>query len=285
MTSFGKRPFTHCILHAGLMLLLALATGEATAESPFSFDATPGKLPKTVVPLHYALDLTPDLDKLTFSGSESVDIEVTTPTERLVLNAVDMTIEAAAVDGEAAPEISTDTAAQTVTFAFPHAIAAGRHQLRISFAGRINRFGRGLFMVDYPTADGRKRMISSHLEPADARRIFPSWGEPAFKASFALTVTVPQAFLAVSNMPVAREEPAGDGKKRVAFQPTPRMSSYLFVLAAGDLERSTADAGGVTVGVVAARGKAAQGRYALDSAVALLGYYNDYFGVAYPLPK
>src|SRR5215475_12311131 len=128
-------------------------------------------------------------------------------------------------------------------------------------------------------------MISSHLEPADARCIFPSWDEPAFKASIALTVTVPQAFLAVSNMPIAIEEPTGDGKKRVAFQPTPRMSSYLFVLAAGDLERTTADAGGVTVGVVATRGKSMQGRFALDSAVDLLGYFNDYFGVTYPVPK
>src|SRR5215475_10628511 len=128
-------------------------------------------------------------------------------------------------------------------------------------------------------------MISSHLEPADARRIFPSWDEPAFKASIALTVTVLQAFLAVSNMPVVSEEPVGDGKKRVAFQPTPRMSSYLFVLAAGELERATADADGVTVGVVATRGKGEHGRYALDTAVGLLRYYNKYFGIAYPLPK
>src|SRR5712671_4849404 len=285
MTSSGKRPFTHWILHVGLILLLALATGRAAAESPFSFGATPGKLPKTVAPTHYALDLTPDLDKLTFSGSEVVDIEVTAPTARLVLNAVDMTIEAAAVDDDAASEIAFDTAAQTVTFAFPHPIAAGRHQLRISFTGRINRFGRGLFIVDYPTAEGRKRMISSNLEPADARRIFPGWDEPAFKASIALTVTVPHAFLAVSNMPVAQEEPTGGGAKRVAFQPTPRMSSYLFVLAAGDLERTTADAGGVTIGVVAARGKSQHGRYALDTAVDLLRYFDDYFGIAYPLPK
>jgi aminopeptidase N len=250
-----------------------LATGRVTAEPVFSFGVTPGQLPKAVVPIHYALDITPDLDKLTFSGSESVDIEVREPTERLVLNAVDMTIGAAAIEGEAAPQITLDVAAQAVTFAFPHPIAAGRHQLRISFTGQINRFGRGLSVVDYPTAEGGKRMISSQLEPADARRIFPSWDEPAFKASIALTVTVPQSFLAVSNMPVASEEPVGDGKKRVAFQPTPRMSSYLFVLAAGELERATTDADGVTVGVVATRGKAEHGRYALDTAVGLLRYY------------
>src|SRR5215468_81277 len=148
MTSFGKRPSARSILRASLMLLLALTAGRAMAESPFSFDATPGKLPKAVVPIHYALDITPDLDKLTFSGSESVDIEVREPTERLVLNAVDITIGAGAIEGEAQPQITSDAAAQTVTFAFPHPIAAGRHQLRISFTGQINRFGRGLFVVD-----------------------------------------------------------------------------------------------------------------------------------------
>jgi aminopeptidase N len=285
MTPSRKQRFAHWTLHLSLVLLLALAVTRSTAEPAFSFGATPGKLPKNVAPIHYALDLTPDLDKLTFAGSETVDIEVTEPTTRLVLNAVDMTIEAAAIEGEATPEITSDAAAETVTFTFPHPLAAGRHQLRISFTGRINRFGRGLFAVDYPATEGRKRMISSHLEPADARRIFPSWDEPAFKASVALTVTVPQAFLAVSNMPVANEEPAGDGNKRVAFQPTPRMSSYLFVLAAGELERITTDAGGVTIGVVTARGKVEHGRYALEAAGDLLRYFNDYFGTAYPLPK
>ena len=140
-------------------------------------------------------------------------------------------------------------------------------------------------MVDYPTTDGRKRMLSSHLEPADARRIFPSFDEPAFKASIELTVTVPQALLAVSNMPTVREQPIGSGQKQVAFLPTPKMSSYLFVLTIGDLERMTGDADGVTVGVVATRGKSVNGRYALDSAIELLRYYNDYFGVKYPLPK
>jgi aminopeptidase N len=276
----------HWIALAGLAAgLPALAAGPCAAEPLFSFAATPGRLPKTVVPLHYALDLAPDLDKLTFSGSEVIDIDVEEPTAHLTLNAVDLAIESAAVDGDAADVIPPDADAQTVRFDFPHPIAAGQHRLRVVFAGRINPFARGLFYVDYPVADGRRRMISTQLEPADARRIFPAFDEPAFKASFALTVTVPQAFLAVSNMPVASEEPAGEGRKRVAFQPTPRMSSYLFVLTAGDMERITADVDGVTVGIVATHGKAEHGRYALEAARDLLRYYNGYFGTAYPLPK
>jgi aminopeptidase N len=262
----------------------------AAAEAVFSFAATPGRLPKTVTPVHYAIDLAPDFDKLKFAGSELIDIEVAEPTTRLTLNAVDLTILSAALDGEAATAIALQGDRQTATFDFARPVAAGRHRLRVVFDGRINEFGRGLFYVDYPVAQdsaphARKRMISTQLEPTDARRIFPAWDEPVFKASFALTVTVPQEFLAVSNMPVASEEPAGEGRKRVAFAPTPRMSSYLFVLTAGDLERVTADVDGVTVGVVATRGKSGYGRHALETASGLLRYYNDYFGIAYPLPK
>jgi aminopeptidase N len=269
-----------------LMALLVAAAG-ARAEAPYSFAATPGKLPKTAVPLHYAIELAPDIEKLTLAGSEVVDIDVTAPTDRLMLNAVNMTVTSAAIEGDIGPaaSIGVDSRAETVTFVFPRIIPVGRHKLRVAFAANINRFGRGLFIVDYPSDDGRKRMISSQLEPSEARRIFPSWDEPAFKASFQLTVTLPDRFLAVSNMPIVREEPDGAGLKRVAFDATPKMSSYLFVLAAGELERMAVDADGVTVGVVATKGKSANGRYALDEAVRLLNYFNDYFGVKYPLPK
>jgi aminopeptidase N len=274
-------------LVASTIAVLLFAAGNAPAEPAFSFDATPGKLPKTVVPTHYAIELKPDLDTLVIFGSEVVDIEVATPTDVITLNAVNASVEAAVIDDDAgaAGTIVFDAPAQTLTLTFSRMIAAGSHRLRIGFTAHINKFGRGLYLVDYPTDAGRKRMISTQLEPADARRIFPCWDEPAFKASFALTVTVPQDFLAVSNMPIAREDPSGDGLKRVAFEPTPKMSSYLFVLTAGELERNTGDADGVSVAVVTTRGKGAQGRYALDSAIGLLKYYNDYFGVKYPLPK
>ena len=266
-------------------LLLALA-GAALAEPTFSFDTTPGKLPKTVVPLHYAIELMPDLETLALPGVETIDIEVREPTARLTLNAVNIVFASATIDADAQrAEIALDDAAQTATLSFPQPLTAGAHRLRIAFTAQINKFGAGLFSVDYPTAGGTKRLISSKLEPADARRIFPCWDEPAFKASFALEVTVPRHFLAVGNMPIVREEPVEPALKKVTFAPTPKMSSYLFVLTAGELERLTADADGVTVGVVTTAGKSEQGRFALDSAVKLLAYYNDYFGVKYPLPK
>jgi aminopeptidase N len=272
-------------LAATLVLLLSVP-GTAVAEPIFSFDTTPGKLPKSVVPLHYAIELTPDLESLKLAGVETVDIEVREPTARLVLNAIETTFGSVTLDdGAQRAEIALDASAETATLTFAQPIAAGPHRLRIDFTSRINKFGTGLFYVDYPTDKGVKRLISSKLEPADARRIFPCWDEPAFKASFALTVTVPRAFLAVGNMPVVREAPVGPDMKQVTFAPTPKMSSYLFVLTAGELERLTAEADGVTVGVVTTSGKSEKGRFALDNAVRLLAYFNDYFGVKYPLPK
>jgi aminopeptidase N len=270
---------------ASFALLLSLC-GAAFAEPAFSFDTSPGKLPKTVVPVHYAIELAPDLGTLALPGVELVDIEVREPTARITLNAVNTTFGSVTIDDEAQFAVVTvDAAAQTATFTFPQPLAAGAHKLRIAFAAQINKFGTGLFTVDYPTDAGIKRLISSKLEPADARRIFPCWDEPAFKAIFALEVTVPRNLLAVGNMPVVRERPFGLNLKQVTFAPTPKMSSYLFVLTVGELERLSADADGVTVGVVTTSGKSGQGRFALDSAVKLLAYYNDYFGVKYPLPK
>jgi aminopeptidase N len=273
------------VLATTAVLVLSMS-GSAVAEPTYSFDTTPGKLPKAVVPVHYAIELTPNLESLALAGVEVVDIEVREPTARLILNAVDMTLGVATLDDDARrADIALDTAAETATLTFPQPLAAGAHRLHVSFAARINKFGRGLFFVDYPTDKGMKRMLSSQLEPADARRIFPCWDEPAFKATFALTVTVPRAFLAVGNMPVVREEPVAPNLKQVTFAPTPKMSSYLFVFASGELERISAQADDVTVGVVTTAGKSEQGRFALENAVKLLDYYNDYFGVKYPLPK
>jgi aminopeptidase N len=261
-------------------------SGAVCAEPVFSFEGTPGKLPKTVVPVHYAIELKPDIVSLALPGVEIVDIEVRAPTARLTLNAVNTTFAAVTVDDDTTrADIALDSGAETATFTFAQPLAVGAHRLRIEFAAQINKFDRGFFFVDYPTDNGVKRLFTSKLEPSDARRIFPCWDEPAFKASFALTVTVPRNFLAVGNMPVAREEPLEPNLKQVAFATTPKMSTYLFVLTVGELERITAEVDGVTVGVVATAGKAAKGQFALDSGVKLLSWFNDYFGVKYPLPK
>jgi aminopeptidase N len=273
--------------YVGAMLaLMFVVSGAVQAEPGFSFDATPGKLPKTVVPINYSIELRPDAESLALPGVEVIDIEVREPMAQLTLNAVNTTFASVTADDSAErADVVLDAAAEMATFIFAQPLAAGAHRLRIEFTARINKFDRGFFFVDYPTDSGVKRLLTSKLEPADARRIFPCWDEPAFKASFKLTVVIPRHLLAVGNMPITKEEPLEPNLKRVAFAATPKMSTYLFVLTVGELERITVEAEGVTIGVVATTGKAAKGQFALDSAAKLLAWFNDYFGVKYPLPK
>src|SRR5258708_20026043 len=120
-------------------------------------------------------------------------------------------------------------------------------------------------------------MIAGHADPSDARRIFPGWDENAFKATFDLTVTGPERFMAVSNMPVAREEPARNGRKRASFERTPKMSTYLFVLVAAAVERRTGDAQGITIRLVPPPGKIAHPGYPIDQPAHLLQNFHPPF--------
>ena len=128
-------------------------------------------------------------------------------------------------------------------------------------------------------------MLVTQFEVADARRMFPGWDEPAFKATFQLSVTLPTDLAVVSNMPIGSETPAGAGMHHVAFATSPRMSSYLLALIAGDMQAIHARAVNTNMAAWAPAGEAEQARYALDAETRILPYYNDYFGVAYPLPK
>ena len=269
-------------------LCFAMFCSRMAAEKPFSFDATPGKLPKDVVPLGYSIRIVPEIDKLTFAGSETVRINVRRPVRELVLNALELKIQKAAVDGKALPDsaITVDPANETLTLLLSSELGPGQHRLALEFAGKINQQGQGLFYMPYQEqgTGAKKVMLGTQFEPTDARRLFPCWDEPIFRARFQLTAVVPDNWLAVSNMPVESQKKIPKGKE-VRFAATPPMSSYLNVLVAGELDSIESRAGPTQIRVIATRGKAEMGRYALEATAQILKYYNDYFGVPYPLPK
>jgi aminopeptidase N len=271
-----------------LFLAAALATLSATAhaESRFDFDNTPGELPKTVTPQAYRIDITPDLTKLTLTGSETIAITVRTPTATITMNQAGLTLTKATLETGATATITADQKAQTVTLTFPAPIQAGAHTLAIAYTGPIPDTPAGIYYDDYKTpAGGSKRMLVTQFEVADARRMFPGWDEPAFKATFQLSVTLPKTLAVISNMPIATSTAAGDTDKHVVFATTPRMSTYLLALVAGDMAALRATAGTTQLGVWAPTGEQGQGAYALSIEKAVLPYYNSYFGVPYPLPK
>src|SRR6516165_8300817 len=272
---------------AFLVLFLVSSLVEAV-EKPFNFDETPGKLPKEVVPTEYAVRIVPNLDNFTFAGSETVKLNVRSPLRELVLNALELKIEAAFVDGKKLPlsSIKTENEKELLTLTLPSEFAAGDHAVTLRFTGKINQQGQGLFYMRYQEqgSGARKVMLGTQFEATDARRFFPCWDEPAFRARFQLTVVVPENWLAVSNLPLEREQKITGGKE-VRFAPTPPMSSYLNVFVAGELDFIDSQVGPTQTRVIATKGKAELGRYALESSAEILKYYNDYFGVPYPLPK
>jgi aminopeptidase N len=270
------------------LLLLAIALPfAASADQPFAFDNTPGKLPKAVVPLHYVIRLEPNLEKFITRGSMTVDIEARQSVTEIVLNALDMDItKASLLAAHNTPlEISQDTNKQLVTLKLPAQIRPGKYTLALEFTGHLTEHGQGLFYIRYSAPSGKKIMLATQMEPTDARRMFPCWDEPAFRATYDLTVVVPQKHLAVSNMPVERESNLPDGLKEVKFMRTPPMSSYLVVLVSGELEELKGEADGVKIRIITTEGKREQGRYALEVTEKVLPYYNRYFGIRYPLPK
>lgn len=244
------------------------------------------QLPAGVEPVLYRLRIEPDLEAGRFLGRAEIEIDMAAPAAELTLNALGLEFERVEADGAGAPAaVALDPVRQEATFRFAAPLAAGRHTLRIAYRGAIGGDGHGLYLSRHAGAAGTGRMLVTQFEPVDARRVFPAWDEPGRKAEFEVTVIVPEGFLAVSNMPVAREAALAPGRKEVAFQRTPRMSTYLLVLAAGELERIAERVGAVELGAVVPKGQSAKARWALRSMVRLLPYYNAYYGVDYPLPK
>src|SRR5467141_3928127 len=274
-------------IRVGLVILLALPL-TMNGEKPYTFANTPGKLPKQVVPLEYSIQIVPDVSKFTFSGSETVKLKASAPVHELVLNSLELEIAKASIDGtQLSPAaIKLDPNSELLTIALPNELAIGEHSLALEFSGTITPKGRGFYYMPYQEqgTGAKKIALGTQFEPSDARRFFPCWDEPSFGARFQLTAVVPENWLAVSNMPVEVERQTSSGKE-VRFQPTPSMSSYLNVFVAGELEAIETKAAGTQIRVIATKGKAEWGRYALESTAQILEYYNDYFGVRYPLPK
>ncbi|WP_426100513.1 M1 family metallopeptidase [Massilia sp. TSP1-1-2] len=268
---------------------LSIATLAAHAEAPFLFAATPGKLPKDVIPIQYAAHLVPNMATNTFLGSESIEIDVLKSTSTIMLNVANIDIDAASLSGKGIGELKlagqVSKEQETLTFKLATPLAPGRYQLALKFHGAINREARGLFQLKYKVGAKEKSMLATNMEPTDTRRLLPSWDEPSFRANFKLTVDLPANFKAYSNTPVERQEKIDGGLQRFAFGATPKMPSYLLVLVAGELERSSVKQGAVEIGVVTTEGKQASGAYALGVTKDILNYYNGYFGQPYPLPK
>ena len=251
-------------------------------------------LPVSVRPLKYRLHLHPDLDQATFKGAEEIDVQVDEPTSTIVLNSLELKILGAElfIDGAPSlePEITYDPQAETATFDFGEVIPAGPARLEIDFTGILNDKLRGFYRSQYTGPDGESQYLATtQFEATDARRSFPCWDEPAHKATFQVTMVLPSNLSVVSNTPALRESEAGPGLKSVRFAETPVMSTYLLAFVVGDLVSTESEYSGAgtrtMVRVWTTRGNEGKGAFALDTSVKMLAFFNDYFGIPYPLEK
>jgi aminopeptidase N len=272
-----------------LALLLSLVTVTALhSEEKLRFESTPGKLPKEIVPRSYLVHLEPNVETLVTDGVESIEIEVLKPTDRIVFNAIDTTLSAVKLARgtdrqEMTPVIDKDQ--QTVSLQTKQPLQPGNYTLSFKFQSRITEQPHGLFIQRYLSQGKKETLLATQMEATDARRMFPCWDEPVFRATYQLTVKTSKENTVVSNMPIIAEQPFGQSEKIVMFQQTPPMASYLVVLVSGKLEWLQDEVAGVKIRIVTTPGKKQNGAFAMEAAKKILTYYNDYFGVPYPLPK
>ncbi|GAC1414445.1 MAG: M1 family metallopeptidase [Acidobacteriaceae bacterium] len=250
------------------------------------------RLPREVRPEHYSLTITPDLKLARFAGRETIDIVIEHKADSITVNAaeIEFTRVTASVPGAAGgpiPEaqagtVMLDAEKQQATIRFTRMLPAGPVSLTIEYTGILNDKLRGFYL-----SKGKTRTYGvTQFEATDARRAFPSFDEPALKATFDVSLVVDQADTAISNTRILTDTPGPvAGKHTLRFATTPKMSTYLVAWLVGDWACSEGRSEGVPIRVCATPDKAGLTRFALGAAKWDLKYFNKYFGIKYPLTK
>ena len=251
---------------------------------------SPYRLPRTVVPSHYEIALAPDLETFRFEGGVAIDVTVEVPVAEVVLNGIELEIHSAIIRDvsgrEQQGDVSCDAELERVTVTFPTEVAAGAATLTIAFTGTINDELRGFYRSTFTDADGRDRVIATtQFESTDARRAFPCWDEPDFKATFGVQLLVPEGLLGLSNGAAVDERPT-EGGTWVTFEKTMKMSTYLVAFIVGPLVATDPiDVDGVPLRVACVPGREHLTGFALEIGAHALRFLAGYFDIPYPAGK
>jgi aminopeptidase N/puromycin-sensitive aminopeptidase len=251
----------------------------------FLTQAKAQRLPQTVRPEHYRLILTPDLKAATFSGVETIDVILAEPADHITLNAAEIAFESvsATAGGKKLPAtITLDKDKQQATFTFVEKLPTGKTILYITYTGILNNELRGFYL----SKTAKRNYAVTQFEATDARRAFPSFDEPAFKATYDVTLVVDSGDTAISNGEIIADTPGPiAGKHTLKFATTPKMSTYLVAFLVGDFQCTAGESDGVAIRSCSTPDKVALTPYSVDVAKYVLHYYNTYFGIPYPLKK
>lgn len=242
--------------------------------------------PSHLVPVNYRLHLIPDMVSFRFYGTVEVLLEARAPTGEMAMNILDITVWRCQVkidDVFTDCPFLMDPRNETIQFAFPEEME-GDITVRFEFEGHINDKMAGFYRSRY-TVDGVEKYIAvTQFEESDARRAFPCMDHPERKATFDVEMVIDEDLVAISNGTLETEISLGDGKKRVTFQQTPRMSTYLLFFGVGEFE-ILEDEKDPRMRAVTMPGLTRHAQFALDFGRKALKACEDYYGTNYPLPK
>ncbi len=246
------------------------------------------RLPRTVVPSRYDLRLEPDLAAATFAGSVAITVTVHEPVADVLLNAAELHLTAAHAEAggqHLAAAVTLEEETERARLSFPRPLPAGPAVLRLTFTGTLNDKLRGFYRSRYKVGEDWRVLAATQFEATDARRAFPCWDEPSFKAVFATTLVVPRGVAALSNTRVVEEREEA-GKRVVRFADTIPMSTYLVAFVVGELEGTEpSHVGQAPLRVWGVPGKLPLAGFGQEVAAFTLRFFEDYYGRAYPGDK
>jgi aminopeptidase N/puromycin-sensitive aminopeptidase len=243
------------------------------------------RLPEVAAPENYKLSFAPDLEKATFEGDETISLRVLKPTSEITLNAVDIDFHDVTITSGGSAQkakVTPEKDKEMVVLAVERPISAGMATVHITYAGILNNEMRGLYLGK---DDQGRKYAATQFESTDARRAFPSFDEPGYKATFDITTVADKGQVAISNSKISSDTPGPGDHHTVRFATTPKMSSYLAALVVGNFDYIEGEADGIPIRVYSTPGKKEMGKFALEAAEHVLGYYDKYFSIKYPYGK
>lgn len=243
------------------------------------------RLPDNAIPDSYDLKFEPDLSAATFAGEETIHVRLQKAATSVVLNSAEIEIKEASIasgDFKQAAFFKTDDKSETATITVPSMVPAGPAEIHIRFTGVLNDKLRGFYL----SQTARRRYAVTQFEATDARRAFPCFDEPAYKAVFRISLVVDKGDTAISNGKILADNPGpANGKHTIQFSDSPKMSTYLVAMMVGDFACIEGSTDGIPIRVCAVPEKKDLLSFALLSAENNLKFYDTYYTTKYPFHK
>ncbi len=253
------------------------------------------RLYQQFIPATYALDITPSKPEMTFQGVVTIKgKKVGRPSQRLTFHQKGLKITEATLTkhtktGDQALAIDRINAHNTFDEVRLHSgtmLYAGEYTIKLRFSGKITKPMNGLYPCNFEHNGKQQILLATQFESHHAREVFPCIDEPEAKATFQLSLTHPANETALSNTPVETQAKLTSSQLATKFETTPIMSTYLLAFVIGNLDFKEAKTKhGTKVRTYATPDNVKFTDYSLEIAVKVLDFYDEYFGIFYPLEK